>query len=280
MGFSRQEHWSGLLYPSPGDLPQGLIPHLPASLALQVDSSPTEPPRKPNVSLLVGYWEWPCMWSLLLPFLGSFTHVFFLWGIWSHIKVLDLAFTLYTGGWYLILVEYCFWAGASAAPLAGHSIALWGQHLLNGVEGNMPGGPVVTDTLPHFPWSKSLVSCYSMVWMVRYSLSPWIKWCWLRIYGQLRQNHTQSKFPFLWVNFWSFLNERGPVIPFASYKPRSGFALPTVGPGLQRRATWTSERLLLGRERCQDSWLPEEKNSIWGQWRGLIAQSFCVIKFY
>ena len=57
MGFSRQEHWSGLPYPSPGDLPQGLIPHLPASLALQVDSSPTEPPGKPNVSLLVGYWE-------------------------------------------------------------------------------------------------------------------------------------------------------------------------------------------------------------------------------
>ena len=139
MGFSRQEHWSGLLYPSPGDLPQGSIPHLPASLALQVDSSPTEPPGKPNVSLLVGYWEWPCMWSLLLPFLGFFTHVFFLWGLWSHIKVLDLAFTLYTGGWYHILVEYCFWAGASAALLAGHSIALWGQHLLNGVEGNMPG---------------------------------------------------------------------------------------------------------------------------------------------
>ena len=52
MGFCRQEHWSGLLYPSPGDLPQGSIPHLPASLALQVDSSPTEPPGKPNVSLL------------------------------------------------------------------------------------------------------------------------------------------------------------------------------------------------------------------------------------
>ena len=29
-----------------------------------------------------------------------------------------------------------------------------------------------------------------------------------------------------------------------------------------------------------DSWAPEEKNSIRGQRRGLIAQSFCVIKFY
>ena len=30
----------------------------------------------------------------------------------------------------------------------------------------------------------------------------------------------------------------------------------------------------------QDSWPPEEKNSIRGQRRSLIAQSFCVIKFY
>ena len=41
-----------------------------------------------------------------------------------------------------------------------------------------------------------------------------------------------------------------------------------------------SERLLLNHERRQDSWPPEERNSIQGQWRGLIAQSFCVIKFY
>ena len=33
-------------------------------------------------------------------------------------------------------------------------------------------------------------------------------------------------------------------------------------------------------QRRRDSWPPEEKNSIQGQRRGLIAQSFCVIKFY
>ena len=33
-------------------------------------------------------------------------------------------------------------------------------------------------------------------------------------------------------------------------------------------------------KRRWDSWPPEEKNSIWGQRRGWIAQSFCVIKFY
>ena len=33
-------------------------------------------------------------------------------------------------------------------------------------------------------------------------------------------------------------------------------------------------------KRRRDSWPPGEKNSIRGQRRGLIAQSFCVIKFY
>ena len=33
-------------------------------------------------------------------------------------------------------------------------------------------------------------------------------------------------------------------------------------------------------KRRRDSWPLEEKNSIQGQKRGLIAQSFCVIKFY
>ena len=40
MGFSRQECWSGLLFPSPGDLPDpGIEPGPPT---LQVDSLPTE----------------------------------------------------------------------------------------------------------------------------------------------------------------------------------------------------------------------------------------------
>ena len=40
MGFSRQEHWSGLQFPSPGDLPDpGIEPRSPA---LQADSLPTE----------------------------------------------------------------------------------------------------------------------------------------------------------------------------------------------------------------------------------------------
>ena len=45
MGFSRQECWSGLPFPSPGDLPDpGIKPRSPA---LQADSLPWEPPGKP-----------------------------------------------------------------------------------------------------------------------------------------------------------------------------------------------------------------------------------------
>ena len=44
--FSRQEYWSGLPFPSPGDLPDPAIK--PGSPALQADALPSEPPGKPN----------------------------------------------------------------------------------------------------------------------------------------------------------------------------------------------------------------------------------------
>ena len=44
-GFSRQEYWSGLPCPPPGDLPDPGIE--PLSPALQADSLPPEPPGKP-----------------------------------------------------------------------------------------------------------------------------------------------------------------------------------------------------------------------------------------
>ena len=44
-GFSRQEYWSGLPFPSPGDLPDpGIEPRSPA---LQAESFLSEPPGKP-----------------------------------------------------------------------------------------------------------------------------------------------------------------------------------------------------------------------------------------
>ena len=45
MGFSRQEYWSGLPFPSPGDLPDSGIE--PGSSALEVDTLTSEPPGKP-----------------------------------------------------------------------------------------------------------------------------------------------------------------------------------------------------------------------------------------
>ena len=45
MEFSRQEYWSGQLFPSPGNLPNpGIAPSPPT---LQADSLPSEPPGKP-----------------------------------------------------------------------------------------------------------------------------------------------------------------------------------------------------------------------------------------
>ena len=46
MGFSRQEYWNGLPFPSPGDLPNlGIEPRSPA---FQADALTSEPPGKPG----------------------------------------------------------------------------------------------------------------------------------------------------------------------------------------------------------------------------------------
>ena len=56
MGFSRQEYWSGLPFPSPGDLPDpGIEPRSPA---LEADALTSEPPgqRKINIKSITS----PC----------------------------------------------------------------------------------------------------------------------------------------------------------------------------------------------------------------------------
>ena len=45
MGFSRQEYWSGLQFPSPGDLPDP--GNKPGPPALKADSLSSEPPGMP-----------------------------------------------------------------------------------------------------------------------------------------------------------------------------------------------------------------------------------------
>ena len=61
MGLSRQRHWSGLPFPSPGDFPDpGIEPRCPA---LQADSLPSEPPGKPHI-WVISYSI--CLWLISL----------------------------------------------------------------------------------------------------------------------------------------------------------------------------------------------------------------------
>ena len=52
MGFPQQEYWTGLPFPTPGDLPNpGTEPTSPASPALAGGFFTTEPPGKPILQL-------------------------------------------------------------------------------------------------------------------------------------------------------------------------------------------------------------------------------------
>ena len=56
MGFPREDDWSGLSFPSPGDLPDSGIE--PSSPTLQADSLPSEPPGKPSLPKLCFLWKY------------------------------------------------------------------------------------------------------------------------------------------------------------------------------------------------------------------------------
>ena len=65
-GFSVHEifqarYWSGLSFPSPGDLPDpGIKPRSPAS---QADALPSEPPGKPNKQNKQNHVEFELLWG-------------------------------------------------------------------------------------------------------------------------------------------------------------------------------------------------------------------------
>ena len=77
MRFSRQEYWSGLPFPSPGDLPYpGIEPRSPA---FQADALTSEPPGKPSpffqfssVQSLSRVWLFATPWILSLVDIKSF----------------------------------------------------------------------------------------------------------------------------------------------------------------------------------------------------------------
>ena len=62
MGFSRQEYWSGLPFPPPGDLPNpGIEPVSPVSPELASAFFTTEPPGNPKYSLISKIVQWTHM---------------------------------------------------------------------------------------------------------------------------------------------------------------------------------------------------------------------------
>ena len=109
MGFSRQEYWSGLPFSSPEDLPNPGIE--PGSPAFQADALTSEPPGKPNWSIvdLQNCVSFRCMAVLFLSLssLGSSDTIFFLpcsalsrvppwclmWTLYSHIPPSILKFS-------------------------------------------------------------------------------------------------------------------------------------------------------------------------------------------
>ena len=72
MGFSRQEYWSGLPFPSPGDLPDPGIK--PGSPGLEADALTSEPPGKPfpPASLAIRSGQMRPTQTMLLQFPGKF----------------------------------------------------------------------------------------------------------------------------------------------------------------------------------------------------------------
>ena len=97
MRFSRQEYWSGLPFPSPGDLPNPGIE--PGSPTLQADSLTSEPSGK------------PFSWARVLHNLASSWFLFLIWA--NHIEILQILkyamlsqyFYLYVCLWFFLLPE-------------------------------------------------------------------------------------------------------------------------------------------------------------------------------
>ena len=89
MGFSRQEYWSGLLFPPPGNLPDpGIELNSPA---LQADSLPSKPPGKI---------------FLLLEVTNKITHTIYFYTYSATIIILDFIHVLYFTS-LIILIPHC-----------------------------------------------------------------------------------------------------------------------------------------------------------------------------
>lgn len=119
--------------------------------------------QKHNVSLLVGYWKWWYMGSLLLPPLGSCIHIFFPLG--EMVPHTGLWFSILSLSWRMVpcrvlLLSWCFSCTFSRlfhrSFQASYFSMVWNV--------TCPGGTMVTGTLPHFLCFEvsPLVRCYSV----------------------------------------------------------------------------------------------------------------------
>ena len=99
MGFSRQEYWRGLPFPSLGDLPDpGIEPESPASPALAGGFFTMEPPGKPQ-SVNPIFLIYPCTF-------GNYMFVFHVCGSISVLSISSFASfsSDSTHKWYHIFV--------------------------------------------------------------------------------------------------------------------------------------------------------------------------------
>ena len=95
--FSRQEFWSGLPFPSPGDLPNpGIEPRSPA---LQVNSLPAEPQGKPFCLISHNFY---CIFSILgvLVFTHDFNYKFPNLALPNFIHLFWLLFSVTSSFWH------------------------------------------------------------------------------------------------------------------------------------------------------------------------------------
>ena len=101
MGFSRQEYWSELLCPPPGDLPNPRIE--PRSPTLQVNFLPSEPPRKPN------HYYKQCLKKKKKKHV-DISHFFPLLSLWNSVCVLNLQISQFKQAAFPVLCSH-MWLG-------------------------------------------------------------------------------------------------------------------------------------------------------------------------
>ena len=152
MEFSRQEYWSGLPFPSPGDLPNpGIEPRSPA---LQADALLSEPPGKPDSSL-GGLKSWVKSVSPVFTFQGRFKacassehHVAQMMTYWGR-----------AGMWSFVHAQDCQCAAVRGSALPAVSIAV------------VPGAAVTLSLSP-----QDQVPCLGVLRSLR---AGWVLGTWL-----------------------------------------------------------------------------------------------------